>query len=205
MLQLTPIVKNLIIVNVLVFIAAHTLTNIMPDLALYFPMSLHFKPYQLVSHFFMHANLQHLFFNMLVLVFIGPWVERHMGAKHFLIFYFLCAVGAFLMHYGIDFYQYSKYEGTIHPSQIDQIFHPIIGASGAVYGVLIGFATLYPNTVLQLLFPPIPIKAKYLAVLLIGFDLFSGIGNVQSGIAHFAHLGGALMGFLLVRFWIMKK
>lgn len=196
MLPITDVVKNLIIINVLLFITV-TLTplgTMLPDMKLYFPMSTNFKPYQLVTHMFMHASMGHLFFNMLALYFLGPYVEKFAGPKKFLITYLLCGAGAFLAHIAIQYYQYSS-------MGIGQ-FPPALGASGAIMGIVIAFAVLFPNVKLMLLFPPIPVKAKYLGLAYVLIDLFSGIGGFQPGVANFAHLGGAVTGFFLTYFWI---
>ncbi len=132
---------------------------------------------------FMHGTISHLLFNMLMLFFLGPMVEQSLGAKRFLILYLVSGFGALLAHYAIF-----PYVG-------------VWGASGAVYGVLVAFAVLFPNVQLMLLFPPIPIKAKWLALILIVVGLISGVGGYQSGIAHFAHLGGALTAFILMVIW----
>ena len=225
--RITDVVKNLLFINVIVFFARMTLPQFVPELSMFSPLSANFQPYQLVTHFFMHANPQHLIFNMLTLFFLGPMVEQTIGAKRFLILYLLSALGAFIAHFGVDYYTYQSLIGQIDPADFVTIREsgrelilqgrnysdprlgamnallniPIVGASGAIYGVVIAFATLHPNARLMLLFPPIPIKAKYLAFILLGIDLFSGISNTSSGIAHFAHLGGALVGFLLIRYW----
>ena len=199
MAPLTDVVKNLIIINVLLFFTV-TMTPIgsmLPDLKLYFPSSSHFKPYQLVSHMFMHADMGHLFFNMLALYFLGPYVERFAGPKKFLTTYLLCGAGAFLAHIGIQYYQYS----TMGIGQ----FPPALGASGAIMGIVIAFAVLFPDVKLMLLFPPIPIKAKYLGLGYVLLDLFSGVGGYQPGVANFAHLGGAVTGFILTYFWIKRS
>lgn len=193
MLQnLTPVVKNLLIINVIVYFAATTLPQIIPDLAMYFPMMEQFKPYQIVTHFFMHGSPRHLLFNMMGLFFLGPMVERTLGNKNFLILYLASAFGALIAHLGVDFYQYSSMGISRFPG--------VVGASGAIYGVVIAFATLFPNTKLMLLFPPIPIKAKYLGIGYIAYDLYQGVMGSNTGVAHFAHLGGAITGFFLIKF-----
>lgn len=192
--QITPVIKNIIIVNVLVFIAASTLPQYIPNLALNFPRG--FAPYQLVTHFFMHASVQHLLFNMLGLFFLGPMVEQRLGGRDFLILYLLCAFGSAAAHLG--YVAIGNMYGTVGNVSA-------VGASGAVYGVVIAFATLYPNVKLQLLFPPVPILAKYMAMIYIGIDLYQGLANSSSNVAHFAHLGGALMGFLLIKFYFGKR
>lgn len=181
---ITGVVKQLVIINVLVFFGG---TFLLPDsgniLAMSSPYSPNFRAFQIVTHMFMHANFQHILFNMLMLYFLGPMVEQALGSKKFLILYIVSGFGALAAHF--LFFPYSG----------------VVGASGAVYGVLIAFATLFPNVQLMLLFPPIPVKAKYLALGLIVIGLVSGVGGYQQGIAHFAHLGGALTAFILLIIW----
>ena len=194
--QLTDVVKHLLLINVIIFLATGLL---MPDswrvLALFYPQSDFFQPFQLVTHMFMHADIGHLAFNMLSLFFLGPWVERALGPKRFLIFYFASAFGAALLHLIVRYYTISIV------GDISGINIPVLGASGAVYGVVIGFGYLFPNAQLMLLIPPIPIRAKYLAIGLVVMDLMFGFSGTQSGVAHFAHVGGAITGFLLLYFW----
>ena len=169
------------------------------SLALFYPGSDFFEPYQLVSHMFMHANTGHLLFNMLSLFFLGPMVERVFGTRRFLFYYLFAGFGAALTHLAFMYYQIDisgDYTG---------INIPVLGASGAVYGVIIAFAVLFPDVRLMLIFPPIPIKARYLAAGLIALDLFSGISGYSTGIAHFAHLGGALFGYLLILYWRKRR
>ena len=188
--RVTEVVKHLLIINVLVYIGALVAANtgLIPSpsvLALYPFGSELFHPYQIVSHMFMHdwGSFGHLMFNMLTLFFLGPWVEQVLGPKKFLQLYFISGLGALALHWLLTPYV------------------PIVGASGAIYGVLIAFAVLFPNTKLMLLFPPIPVKAKYLVGFIIAFDLFSGFGGFSTGIAHFAHLGGGLAGFIMLTIW----
>lgn len=199
--KITDVVKFLIIINVIVHLCRYYLPSgsFLPDLKLYFMLDKqHFQPYQLVTHMFSHApGLAHLGFNMLSLFFLGPIVERLMGPKRFLTLYLLCGLGAIMAHEGINFISYLQTEQTS--------FTPILGASGAVYGVLVAFAVLFPNQKLMLLFPPIPIKAKYLAMGLIAFDVFQGVRGADSGIAHFAHIGGAVAGALLTWMWYKRR
>ena len=200
MQQLTPVVKNLIIINVIIFACAALLpmASMIPRLELFFPLDKpDFKPYQLVTHMFMHGSPGHLIFNMLSLFFLGAYVERYAGHKDFLALYLLSGFGAMFAHLAI---QFMTYQST---GQTD--FIPVVGASGAVYGVLISFAVLFPNVKMMLLFFPFPIKARYLALGLIAYDLFAGVGGFNTGIAHFAHLGGALTGAILTFFWLKKK
>ena len=194
--NLTEAIKHLLIINILMYFGT---VAFMGDsrfiLAMYYPASDFFRPYQIVTHMFMHADLGHLAFNMLTLFFLGTWVERVWGTKRFVFFYLFSGLGAALTHLLFMYYEVN-YLGVTSAINI-----PVLGASGAVYGVLVAFAVLFPNHRLMLLFPPIPIKAKYLALGLIAIDLFSGLSNTGSNIAHFAHLGGALFGYLLIRYW----
>lgn len=183
--NLTEVVKQLIIINVIIFVAMQLpFTGALRDYFVMYPWgSSQFKPIQIISHMFSHANTSHLFFNMLGLFFFGPWIERSWGPKKFLVFYIICGLGAALSHILIG-------GGA-----------PVLGASGAISGVLVAFAMMFPNVQVMLLFPPIPMKAKYMVLGYLAIDLFQGMGNYNTGIAHFAHLGGALTGFLLILYW----
>ncbi len=198
MQPVSDIVKHMIIINVLVFVLVYfiPLGQMLPDLKLWFPLMNEFKPYQLVTHMFMHASIGHIAFNMLGLFFLGPHVERYMGARKFLLLYLLSGLGALLAHLGVQYFDYSQ--GV-------RAFGPVLGASGAVYGVVIAFAVLFPNVRLQLLFPPIPVRAKYLAMAYIAYDLFSGLSGANTGVAHFAHLGGAIAGAILTYLWYKRR
>ena len=191
--RLTDVVKHLIIINVIVYV---TFTLILPQLQNYsilfmpWDQSDRFAPVQLVTHMFMHDpdGITHLLFNMMGLFFLGPPIEQVLGKQRFLIFYLACGFSAMGLHMLLSFF------GVIGPVAV-------VGASGAIMGIFIAFAILFPNTQLMLLFPPIPIKAKYLMLALVAFDLFSGLGGLSTGIAHFAHLGGFLSGFALMLMW----
>ena len=194
MFRLTDVVKHLLIINVLVYI---TFTMILPQFQIYSILYMpwgesapYFKPVQLVSHMFMHdpGGLTHIIFNMLGLAFLGPHIEQVLGKQRFLIFYLICGFAAVAVHLLLS------YIGIIQSFNVK-------GASGAIMGIFIAFAVLFPNTKLMLLFPPIPIKAKYLMGALVLFDLFSGVSGIESRTAHFAHLGGALCGFILMMVW----
>jgi membrane associated rhomboid family serine protease len=231
--QFTGVVKHLVIINVIIYFGASLLETSYPAISeilpLYFPLSEHFIATQIVTHMFMHGGISHLLFNMLTLFFLGPYVERYLGPQKFLFFYLFAGFGAMITHLGIDYIQFLSIADQISASdiatvqeegravllsgrnyvgvmgQLNAILNvPVVGASGAIYGVLIAFAMFFPDTKLMLLFPPIPIKAKYLALGLIAFDLFAGASGQKTGIAHFAHLGGALFGFLLIIFWRSK-
>jgi len=189
MVQISDIVKHIIILNVLMFVLANTpVAQFLPDLSLHYPGLESFKPYQVISHMFMHGGPRHLIFNMLGLLFIGPTVERTVGKKRFFILYFACGLGAVILR------SWAQYTGLTSP------MIPAVGASGAVLGVVAAFAIMYPKQPLYLMFIPIPIKAMYLVGGFFVWDLYCAVTGAASGIAHFAHLGGAITAFVLVFF-----
>ena len=186
MFRLTPVVRNLIIINVIVFLAQMILPGFDWILALYGFASDNFRPFQLFTYMFAHGGFMHIFFNMLILATTGPILEQFWDQKKFLIFYLVTGIGAGLFHLLIQYY-FFPYEAGV----------PMLGASGAIYGILMGFGMLFPNLEMMLLIPPIPIKAKYLVWVLGGMTyLLSG-----SGVAHFAHLGGIIFAFIMIRIW----
>lgn len=232
--NMTPVVKNLLIINVLMLVAQFAIPWVNTNLALYPFQSEMFRPWQLVTHFFMHStqSLMHIFFNMFALVMFGSHLERVWGAQRFLIFYFVSAMGAALLHGLVLYLRIDALMGTMTPEAVEQVLThgrevyskgmnyndyqmgnlngllntPMVGASGAVFGLLAGFAYLFPNTELMLLFPPIPIKAKYFVLGYAAVELFLGFrNNPFDNVAHFAHLGGALFGFILVYYWQKDK
>ncbi len=216
-----PVVKNLIIINVLVFIAQLTLDNqfhITEKLMLYPVMFPQFKPYQLFTHLFAHspAMLFHIVFNMFGLWMFGKILENVWGAKRFLFFYLACGLGAAALHIIMQYVRYNQIEelwraavtagDTIavqsYINELSSELGPALGASGAVMGIFIAFGYLFPNTELFLMFIPVPIKAKWLMIGLVAIDLFGGVARVSGdNIAHFAHLGGAITGFIIVFIW----
>ena len=182
----TPVVLNLIIINALVFFIQAFFDGpneeITRKIALFPYNDPSFKPYQLVTHMFAHGGFFHLFFNMFVLWMFGSMLERVWGAKRFFIFYFACGLAAAV-------------------AQLVLQNAPAVGASGAIMGLFAAFAYLFPNTQL-IIFPiPVPVKAKYAGAIMAAFDLFGGVYSAGSNIAHFAHLGGLAMGFILVLIW----
>lgn len=183
----TPVVLNLVIINALVYLVQALFDGpeekISRILALFPYNTPFFKPYQLVTHMFAHGGFFHLFFNMFVLWMFGSLLERAWGPKRFLIFYLICGLAAGITHLALENV-------------------PAVGASGAIMGLLAAFAYLFPNTEL-IIFPiPLPVKAKYAVALMAAFDLFGGVYPAAGGnIAHFAHLGGLVMGFILVIIW----
>lgn len=197
--RMTPVVKNLLIINVLVFLAQQAMPQITSQFMGHYPLGGGFEPWQVISHMFMHGGVGHLFFNMFALVVFGSALERVWGSKRFLQFYLLCGIGAFLIFEATVGYSLYNLIGQVsieHPTGL------VIGASGAVYGLLLGFGMLFPNTELMLLFPPIPIKAKYFVILYGLLELSMAMSNNQGdNVAHVAHLGGMVIGYILIKKW----
>lgn len=182
----TPVVLNLIIINALVFFVQMMFDGneqrITREIALFPYQTEYFKPYQLVTHMFAHGGFFHLLFNMFVLWMFGTMLERVWGPKRFFIFYFACGLAAAAAHLLLE-------------------FAPAVGASGAIMGLFAAFAYLFPNTELFIFPIPFPIKAKFAVAIMAAIDLFGGVNPAGSNIAHFAHLGGLVMGFILVLIW----
>ena len=205
--------KNIIVINVLVMIMTSLNGDLMyQKFALFYPTSPFFRWWQPVTHMFMHGGLWHLFFNMYTLYFFGRVLEERWGAKKFLIFYFVTGLGAALIHTGVEWIQMHHWmnqvaegsmaaQANIHALKMT----PTVGASGAIYGVLMGFAMLYPDAILTLIFPPVSMKAKWFVLIFGGIELLTGITGVGGGIAHFAHLGGLIFGYLLIMYWKKKR
>lgn len=201
--QIPTVTKNLVAINILMFIATLINENFMvANFAMFYPASPFFKPWQILTHMFMHGGFWHIFFNMYSLLMFGSILERSLGPKKFLIFYFVTGLGAVALHTGVEWMQARVFiaNGAVNAYQA-LLATPTLGASGAIYGVLIGFAMLYPQARLTLIFPPIPMTAKWLVIIFAAIELFSGINGIQESVAHFAHLGGMLFGWLLIRWW----
>jgi membrane associated rhomboid family serine protease len=145
---------------------------------------------------FMHGSFMHLLFNMFAIYMFGPPVEAVFGPKRFLFYYLATGLGSFILHMLVMHWELTS--GSIPMSTMNI---PTVGASGAVFGLLVAYGMNFPNSVIQLLFPPIPLKAKYFVVIYAGLELYLGLSGKQPGVAHFAHLGGALFGFLIITFW----
>lgn len=180
--------------------------------ALFYPSSPFFHFWQPVTHMFMHGGFWHLFFNMYTLYFFGRVLEERWGAKKFLIFYFVTGIGAALVHTGVEWIQMQHWMGQVAEGSLAaqaDIYNlkmtPTVGASGAIYGVLMGFAMLYPDAIMSLIFPPISLKAKWFVLIFGGIELLTGVTGVGGGIAHFAHLGGLIFGYLLIMYWKKKR
>ena len=239
-MNITPIVKQLLIVNILFFIGSYFVPVSYDFFSLYFPESEKFRVWQLITHMFMHdpfPNVTHIFFNMFALYSFGSTLEHFWGGKKFLFFYISCGLGAALINTAVNnyFFQdglnflmnqgFSKAEilsvlngksnneiisilnGPDFKNFTSAYFGHVVGASGAIYGLLVAFAFMFPNAELALMFIPVPIKAKYFVpIFMLLYDGFFGIlGNtfmgVGDGVAHFAHVGGALFGFLIMWYW----
>jgi len=196
-------------------------------LGLYFAKSESFKPVQILTHMFMHAGIWHLFFNMYALYIFGQVLENVWGPKRFLIYYMVCGLGAALVHETVIAFEYIKLMNVISPEQLQVVLDqgaaylqegkvftnqtmqnlqlllntPTVGASGAVFGILLAFGVLFPNTQLMLLLPPIPIKAKYFVIGYGAIELYLAFTQPGSNIAHAAHLGGMLFGYILIKYW----
>ena len=250
-MMLTPVVRTLILLNILVFV--FTSEPVVGQFGLHSFLSDLFQPLQFLTHMFLHAGFGHILSNMIGLFVFGPMLERTWGAQRFLFFYMFCGLGAALLYLGINYYEMSRVfelvkEYRANPSPdafwgfieghvssaydqletfIDayrenpgnpqyrqqslgfvnqfwtrQIDGPMVGASGAIFGVIMAFGLLFPNTELLLLFPPIPIKGKYLVLGYGAYEVYSGVYRAQSdNVAHFAHIGGMLFAFVLVKYW----
>jgi membrane associated rhomboid family serine protease len=254
-LNLTPMVKNLLLVNVGLFlIMLFTGVDLIHILGLRYINADEFQPYQIFTHMFTHAGWGHLLLNMFALFMFGSALENIWGPKRFLAFYLICGFGAALIYSGVIYNDMHKLEVAkdtffAQPSpenlaafsneylgQVDHqliaefernandpgyisslkrdvqaVYHkisnrPMVGASGAVFGILLGFGMLFPNTIIMLLFPPIPMKAKYFVAIFAVIELYAGV-HVTPGdnVAHFAHLGGMLFGFLVIKYWQMHR
>ena len=202
-------VKNIIIINILVMIMMSlNETFMLEKFALFYPTSPFFHWWQPVTHMFLHGGFGHLFFNMYALFIFGSVLERVWGVKKFLLFYFVTGIGAAAVHIGVQWIQMQAYmnaaaEGGMAAIQAIHALKmtPTVGASGAIYGVLMGYAMLYPDSVLTLIFPPISLKAKWFVLIFAAIELALGVFGTRAGIAHFAHLGGLIFGFILIMYW----
>ena len=212
--RIPPVTRSLLIVNVIMFVATLINENFMVGtFAMFYPTSPFFRWWQPLTHMFMHGGWWHILFNMYTLVMFGMVVERALGTKKFLILYFVTGLGAVALHTGVEWLQVGRLVSTVDGGLVtsateanlqaysDLIRTPMVGASGAIYGVLVAFAMLYPEARMTLIFPPVTLDAKWMVAIFIGLELLTGITGSQVGIAHFAHLGGALFGFLLVWYW----
>jgi membrane associated rhomboid family serine protease len=204
--SIPKVTKNLILINVIVFIATLINENFMIGaFGLFYPSSQFFHWWQVITHMFMHGGFWHIFFNMYTLFIFGVVVERIIGSKKFLAFYFICGLGAAGLQIFTQYIEMQAFLNAGTQSALESIaalkMTPTVGASGAIYGVLIGYAMLFPDSKMTLLFPPVTLSAKWMVVIFAGIELFTGIVGWVDGVAHFAHLGGMLIGWLMIRWW----
>ena len=210
--SLPTVTKNLIIINVLVFVMTLLRKQFMYEsFALFYPTSPYFHWWQYITHMFMHGGFWHIFFNMYTLLIFGCVVERIIGSKKFLIFYFVCGLGAAALHTGVEWLQATSYMNALADGSIQAAdsyarlkMTPTVGASGAIYGIILAYAMLFPQSRLTLLFPPVSLSAKWMVIIFAGIELLTGITGTADGVAHFAHLGGMLFGWMLIRYWRKK-
>ncbi|WP_156305906.1 rhomboid family intramembrane serine protease [Sphingobacterium endophyticum] len=226
-----PIVtKNLLIINIICFIGSMIFEASTRFFGVFYPDSPFFKIWQVITYMFMHGSFAHIFFNMFALVMFGSVIERILGPKRYLNYYLICGLGALVLQYGVQAIEVNSIAGTIKASQYlnfnyttgmvstnlpitsDQLSTllsiygtPLVGASGAIYGLLLAYGFLFPNAEVMLIFLPIPIKAKYFIPILIVIEIVLGFSNSGSSIAHLAHVGGALFGFILLKMWGIKR
>ena len=231
--NLTPVVKNIIILNILVFLACFAVPGLHEQVAGHYFASPLFRPWQIFTHMFAHdqKGLMHIFFNMYALFLFGTSLERYWGPKRFLFYYLFAGLGAFGLHEFINYLEIQKIESMLSPEQLRAVYEEgasilqqgknfsdtamgslnfalnigIVGASGCVFGVLLAFGMMFPNTELMLMFPPIPLKAKWFVMIYGGIELMMALQNApDDNVAHYAHLGGMIFGFILLKYWQKK-
>jgi len=225
--DLPTLTRYLLLINIALFVLSYLVPDLNQSLALHYFESPLFQPHQVITHFFMHSGITHILFNMYALVIFGGVLEKQLGTQRFGILYFFSAVGAFMLHMGIiglelkdvplDVISQLQTEGADliarNYNYTDQYLGSlnakfngaVVGASGAIMGLLLGFAMIFPNAELQLIFIPIPLKAKYFMPIYMVLELVLGVSDFQwDNVAHFAHLGGAIVGALFLFVWIRK-
>lgn len=231
MMPITETVKQLLIINVIFFIGSYFVPEAQAYLPMYYFESDMFKFWQPITHMFMHGSPMHLLFNMFGLYMFGSILEQFWGGRKFLFFYISCGLGAALIHQGVNYYEFHSsynsliklgatqdfineilrepvynYSNSVIQTMSDSYKIPVVGASGAIYGILVAFGFMFPNEKLMLMFIPVGIKAKFFIPALLLYDFLSGLNGSSvfgfgGGVAHFAHLGGALTGFLMMWYW----
>lgn len=203
---LPPVVKNLLIINILFYLADLTLSwrgiDLTRWLGLHYITASDFHIWQFLTYMFMHGNFSHLFFNMFALWMFGYALENYWGGKRFLAYYLITGIGAALCQTGVLAWEIHSMSLVHTPEVVSQHIDQFvtIGASGAVFGILLAFGMCFPNTPIFLYFL-IPIKAKWFVLIYGVIELFAGIGGTADGVAHFAHVGGMIFGFFLIRYW----
>ncbi|WP_199118670.1 rhomboid family intramembrane serine protease [Pedobacter sp. ASV28] len=223
-INIPPVVKNLLIINGIFFFASWIFTqqgkHLEEYLAVFYFDSPFFRIWQPITYMFMHAGFAHIFFNMFALFMFGGVLEQRWGAKKFINFYLITGLGALALQWAVQAFEVYQITGAVvndlstlrvnnleHLNTLRSIYNgPMVGASGAIFGLLVAFGMLYPNVELMIMFIPVPIKAKYIIPVYIVIELFLGVARFSGdSVAHFAHLGGALIGFILVKLWKDKN
>lgn len=229
--RIPPVTKNLLGINIMIWAVMALVPSVGraldANLALYYIESPAFKPFQLLTYMFLHSGFTHLFFNMFALWMFGSVIERALGSKRFFIYYLSCGFGAALIQEGVFAIMVAKYHNIFSPQEFEYIITkglqylqlnqnyvdptagtlnalvnaPVVGASGAIYGILLAFGMLFPNQPIYLMFIPIPIKAKWMVSGYGAIELFFGISGTASNVAHWAHLGGMLFGVFMILYW----
>lgn len=204
--NMPPVVKNLLIINLLCFVACLINPSITETLGLHFMGSSHFHFFQFFTYMFMHAGFEHIFFNMFAVWMFGRIMEHQMGSKRFLIYYMACGLGAGVIQEIVQFIHYFNAGGTMDALSVYDslgLFRGwyTVGASGAVYGILLAFGMTFPDERMFVFPIPVPIKAKYFVMGYALLEVLSAMGRPGDGVAHFAHLGGMLFGFALLKYW----
>ena len=204
--NIPPVTRNLILINVIIFVATLINENFMiGTFGLFYPTSPFFRWWQVITHMFMHGGFWHIFFNMYTLFIFGMVVENILGSKKFLLFYFICGLGAAALQIGTQYIEIQAFINAGTQQALQSIAQlkstPTVGASGAIYGVLLGYAMLFPQAKMTLLFPPVTLSAKWMVIIFATIELFTGVVGWVDGVAHFAHLGGMLIGWLMILWW----
>ena len=182
-----PVTQSLLIANVVVFLLQTQTGNALEYWFALWPLSHGFAPWQLVTYGFLHGGFAHIFFNMLGLYMFGGPIERVFGSRRYLVYYFVCVVSAAITQLLV-----AGMMGAVYPT---------VGASGGIFGLLLAYGIYFPHNRVMLLFPPIPMPARVFVVVYAAIELFLGVTGTQEGVAHFAHLGGMIGGYLLLRLW----
>ena len=199
------VVKNLIIINAIVFVVTMFAQNFMyGTFSLFYFTSPFFKPFQLITYMFMHGGFWHIFFNMFSLYMFGSVIESYWGGKKFFLYYMICGIGAGLINELVMYLQiaFAETPGLVEAA-INRV--PTVGASGAIYGLLLAYGMMFPNNVLQFVFPPIAMKAKWMVIIFGAIELLSGLSGRGGNVAHFAHLGGMIFGVIMILYWKKKN
>ena len=232
--NIPPITRNIIIINIVVFILTYVLqTDMMYRyLAAFYPFSPFFHSWQIITHMFMHGSFMHILFNLMTLYSFGPVLEQVLGDKKYVLLYFVSGLGAFFLFNLWNFVEVEQIKSSLQSlgfdlagymdgervsfkgnsaaileqqnlvNQLQSIISvPMVGASGAIFGVIAAFATLYPDAKIMLMFIPVPVKVKYLMPVVIIVSIYLGVTGNAGGIAHLAHVGGALVGYILAKIW----